>query len=149
MHKQIIGGCAVLVALFGLSCTADAAAPQVNNAEVSTGGITKVAAFVRGGFGFRGGFGPRFRGGVVVAPTIGFGFYDPWWAYPYPYPYYAPPPVVVETAPAPGYAPPADGAPLGQNWYYCNNPQGYYPYVRTCNGPWQAVPAAPNNGPQR
>jgi hypothetical protein len=31
----------------------------------------------------------------------------------------------------------------GQNWYYCNNPPGYYPYVRSCAMPWQAVPATP------
>jgi len=26
-------------------------------------------------------------------------------------------------------------------WYHCGNPQGYYPYVRMCNGPWHPVPA--------
>ncbi len=26
-------------------------------------------------------------------------------------------------------------------WYWCNDPRGYYPYVQTCNGPWQPVPA--------
>jgi hypothetical protein len=27
------------------------------------------------------------------------------------------------------------------SWYYCQNPPGYYPYIQTCNGPWQPVPA--------
>ena len=27
------------------------------------------------------------------------------------------------------------------NWYYCYNPPGYYPYVSSCYGPWQPVPA--------
>lgn len=48
--------------------------------------------------------------------------------YPYPDPYV--PPVVV--------APPATPA---QYWYYCPNPQGYYPYVPQCFAPWQPVPA--------
>lgn len=25
-------------------------------------------------------------------------------------------------------------------WYYCEDPQGYYPYVRHCAVPWQPVP---------
>jgi hypothetical protein len=25
------------------------------------------------------------------------------------------------------------------NWYYCNSPAGYYPYVTQCSGPWQQV----------
>lgn len=29
------------------------------------------------------------------------------------------------------------------DWYYCNNPDGYYPYIKTCNTAWQRVPATP------
>jgi hypothetical protein len=29
----------------------------------------------------------------------------------------------------------------GDVWYYCDAPQGYYPYVTQCMDPWQAVPA--------
>lgn len=93
---------------------------------------------------------------------VGFGF-GPWWGYPYPYapypyaypyPYYAPPPAAY----APGYAPgePDPGyatnagpgyaagptAAASGTWYYCDNPQGYYPYVQRC-GNWRAVPAQP------
>ena len=25
-------------------------------------------------------------------------------------------------------------------WYHCEDPQGYYPYVQQCNGPWEPVP---------
>lgn len=53
--------------------------------------------------------------------------------YPYPDPY-VPQTVVV--------APPA-GPPPAQSWYYCDDPQGYYPYVNTCRGAWRAVPATP------
>jgi len=66
------------------------------------------------------------------------------WVYPpyYPYPIYVPqvyapavPPVYIEQQPArtmePGY------------WYYCNETQTYYPYVRECPGPWQKVVPQP------
>jgi hypothetical protein len=42
------------------------------------------------------------------------------------------------------------------SWYYCQNPPGYYPYIQSCNGQWQQVPAGappgysqngPMNGP--
>jgi hypothetical protein len=26
-----------------------------------------------------------------------------------------------------------------QYWYYCTNPQGYYPYIRNCPGGWLIV----------
>lgn len=38
---------------------------------------------------------------------------------------------------------------LGQTYYYCDNPAGYYPYVPRCNGAWrndsgdQAIPSLP------
>ncbi|GEM_PF-921719 len=35
----------------------------------------------------------------------------------------------------------AEPASGGAYWYWCNDPRGYYPYVQTCNGPWQPVPA--------
>ena len=28
-------------------------------------------------------------------------------------------------------------------WYYCNNPAGYYPYIKTCPNGWQQVPPKP------
>jgi len=34
-------------------------------------------------------------------------------------------------------------ADYGNYWYYCRDPQGYYPYVQRCNGPWEPVPAQP------
>ena len=64
-----------------------------------------------------------------------------WYFYPtpiYPFPTYVPPAVVVQQAP-----PVPTGLPPAQFWYYCDNPQGYYPYVAACNGPWRQVPAAP------
>ncbi len=33
--------------------------------------------------------------------------------------------------------------PPAQYWYYCDSPNGYYPYVGSCGHPWQQVPATP------
>jgi hypothetical protein len=82
----------------------------------------------------------RFGWWWSVGPTWYF-FDEP----VYPYPAYAapvvvaPPPVVVQAPP-----PPVTGAPPSQFWYFCNSPQGYYPQVPNCNGPWQEVPATPS-----
>ena len=85
---------------------------------------------------YRGWWGPRFYWGapIVIAPS-------------YPYPYYdVSPPVAVQPAP-PAYAQPQQ--PQEDYWYYCRNPQGYYPYVQSCPGGWMKVvpQAAPPNAP--
>ena len=114
--------------------------------------------FRGGGFrgrGFRGGFG-GFRGGVFV----GAPFYDPFWpyygygygyglGYPYYYDYGYPRTTIIRERALPeDYLPPPDevGAPQEQLWYYCRDPQGYYPYVSQCNQAWQPVPAVPPDG---
>lgn len=72
-----------------------------------------------------------------------------WYFYPqpiYPYPTYIPEPEAVVSAPPPGAypTPPAYGVPAPPPaWYYCDNPQGYYPYVQACSSGWRQVPAAP------
>ena len=60
----------------------------------------------------------------------GLWYYYPAPIYPYPDPYVPP----YATLPPPSDAPPA-------NWYYCDNPRGYYPYVPRCYGYWHKVPA--------
>ena len=114
MRKVLLTGAAVAFAALAMAGSADAA--------------------WRGGF-----YGPHF----FFGPRIGFGLYAPLWVPPPPV-VYAPPPVVVQ----PGYvAPPAmapaPAEPDPATWYYCNNPQGYYPYVRQCSQ-WMTVPANPN-----
>ena len=81
---------------------------------------------------------------VFIAPGIVVPF-GPFWtpdpapyAYPYRYPY-AYPPVVVQPPPQ-AYVQPPPPPPM---WYYCANPQGYYPYVPHCPGGWRQVPATP------
>ena len=74
---------------------------------------------------YRRGHRPRFNvtGSVVLGP----------W---YPYYYYATLPVVIQQQP-PVYV---QAAPQPANyWYYCQNPQGYYPYVKECPGGWMKV----------
>jgi hypothetical protein len=98
----------------------------------------------RGYRAYRGGhrayWGPRtswnlgfyWGGPLVVGP--------PW----YPYGYYSPPPVIVQKQP-PVYVEPEQRS--DNYWYYCQNPQGYYPYVKSCPGGWMKVvpqPTPPN-----
>jgi hypothetical protein len=89
--------------------------------------------------------------GLAVAPVaearifVGIGV-GPWWGDPYYYaPYYAPPPVYVAPPPymPPAYVPPTSYVAPAAMWYYCDDPAGYYPYVKNCYGPWHPVPARP------
>lgn len=38
---------------------------------------------------------------------------------------------------------PAQSPAPVQYWYHCKSPEGYYPYVKTCPGGWDKVPARP------
>ncbi len=76
------------------------------------------------GYGYRGHHyrGPKyFWSGTIVIPS-------------YPYAYPAPPPVVIEKQP-PVYVQPQEE----NYWYYCPDPQGYYPYIQECAGGWMKV----------
>jgi hypothetical protein len=81
---------------------------------------------------------------------VGIYFGGPiFWPY-YPRPYYEPyyGPTTIITEPAPVYieqAPASTSAPASSSnyWYYCNNPDGYYPYVKECPGGWQKVAPQP------
>jgi hypothetical protein len=67
--------------------------------------------------------------------------YPPAYAAPYP-PAYAPPyqpPYPQAAAPLPPSGPPQAAA----SWDYCDNPEGYYPYVQNCTVQWRPVPATP------
>jgi hypothetical protein len=86
-------------------------------------------------------FGHRFHG--FIGPRIGVSigpYWDPYWT-PYAYPPVViapPPPVSVQPAP-----PVAVQPPIPPSWYYCDYPQGYYPYVRQCPGGWRPVAPTP------
>jgi hypothetical protein len=92
----------------------------------------------------------HFRGHVGVYLGVPFPYYPYYAPYytPYPpyYPYYPPAAVVppqpqayVEQSPARA----APGQQAGGYWYHCDKPEGYYPYVKSCPGGWQAVVPSP------
>ena len=94
-------------------------------------------------------WGPRWywRGSVVLRPWYPYYYgprypyyYGPW----YPY-YYAPPPFIAQDQPGIYVQPEQQPADY---WYYCKDPQGYYPYVKKCPDGWmKVVPevSPPNN----
>lgn len=105
-----------------------------------------------GGWGWRGGGWGWWGPGVA----IGVGLAAPFWGYPYGYPYsYAypysygypaySPPVVIESSPQTYIQ---QDTQAQQYWYYCQNPQGYYPYVSECPGGWQPVSPQPPSPPR-
>ena len=49
------------------------------------------------------------------------------------------PPVVSQPSQQLSIQPPASPP----SWYYCDKPQGYYPYVQACPGGWRAVAPTP------
>ena len=104
--------------------------------------------------------------GVALADHVhrhsGIGFYDgdPYGLhYPYPYypyyPNYAYPPVVVPQQPPYVYieqesSQQASQQPAPQQkyyWYHCDNPEGYYPYIKECPSGWQKVLPQPPSQP--
>ena len=77
--------------------------------------------FGHGGHGF---IGPSF--GVSVWP-----YWDSYWApYAVPSVFVTPPPQVYVQ-------------PTPPTWYYCDDPQGYYPYVQQCPSGWRPVAPIP------
>ncbi|MGA0795104.1 MAG: hypothetical protein ACO3P0_03345 [Quisquiliibacterium sp.] len=90
-----------------------------------------------------------YLGGPVIMPGP---YYYPYPRLAYPgWPYYGYPPPVV-TVPIPsappvyverGPDPAAPAQPAAASWYWCQQPQGYYPNVTECPGGWISVPARP------
>ena len=145
--KKIAVTAVVIIAVF-------LAAPLSSDAGRSHGhGAKGVKAGYHGRVGYYGGWrGHRvYRGpGAYWGPRTSWnlGFYwggplvvgPPW----YPYGYYSPPPVIVQQQP-PVYVEPEQRS--DNYWYYCQNPQGYYPYVKSCPDGWMKVvpqPTPPN-----
>jgi hypothetical protein len=113
-------------------------------------------SFAGGSHGGHGGHGGGWHGGHSHG-SVGFYFGVPL-AAPYYYPYYSYyPPAYSYYYGAPVYygdpgapAAPANyiqrdnaAGPPGGYWYYCRDPQGYYPQIRECPTPWEQVPAQP------
>ena len=114
-------------------------------------------------FGYYG-FGMPFNSfGFYSGRGVGIGFYNSYTGFgPYRYfePYYPlggywatspvfSSPMVLAPTRAPTYiqrnevSGPAQ-AQQRNYWYYCRNPEGYYPYVKQCSGQWIKVPPQPS-----
>lgn len=72
-----------------------------------------------------------------------FFYSQPVYPYPDPYAYVPTQTIVVQPSPPQTIAP----QPAQQLWYFCASANGYYPYVPSCPGGWQAVPATPTHAP--
>ena len=90
------------------------------------------------------GWGPGW--GPVLGLGLGLGLWE--LSHPYYSGYYYPPPVVIQQQSpdvyiqsAPQFAPAPSPEPA--YWYYCPDPQGYYPYVKQCLKGWMKVVPTP------
>ena len=93
------------------------------------------------------GYRPSYGYYGYYGPSVGVYFGAPWYwsapyygyAYPYAWGYpayrYVPP----LAADPPAYVEKPADAPAGGAWYYCEDPQGYFPHVARCNRPWIEV----------
>ena len=104
----------------------------------------------RGGghFGHGGGHFGHGGGHAEFGLFIGPGLWWPGWWDPYPYyPYYPSPPVIVQQ-PSELYVQPAPQVETPGYWYFCQEPQGYYPYVKKCPKGWIKVVPPENRPPE-
>jgi hypothetical protein len=94
------------------------------------------------------------RGGWGWGPALGVGLFGlglweisrPYYSYPY-YSYPAP---VVQQPLQEIYVQPAPQQPATTGyWYFCQNPEGYYPYVKQCPDGWMKVVPSPPPPPQQ
>lgn len=98
-----------------------------------------------GGFGHFGGYRGYYGGYGGLYYGLGYPYYGYGAGYGYPYLYYSPSAAYMQQTPQTYIqqaAPVAQQNPSGF-WYYCNNPEGYYPSVKTCSNGWQQVPPTP------
>jgi hypothetical protein len=85
--------------------------------------------------------------GIDIVVPLGWRHYPPPYYSPPPYYYppsyyYPPPPMFVSPPQPPVYIeqPPAEPvAPPQSYWYYCTDPQGYYPTIKECPEGWLKV----------
>lgn len=106
----------------------------------SSGGHSHGHSHIYLGFNYGGFYDPGFYG-------YGYPFYGYGYGYPFYYPpYYAYPPTVIIPTEPPVYIQKEQSQPAQPQanfWYYCANPDGYYPYVKKCPNGWQPVSPHP------
>lgn len=93
-----------------------------------------------GGWGWYG-FGLGVATGALLSYPYYYQPYYPYYSRAYYYPYrYAPATQMIVRERTytrePGYS-------AGDTWYFCRAANAYYPYVRSCAGGWEKVPAVP------
>jgi hypothetical protein len=89
------------------------------------------------------GHGPRVGVGIWLGPGWGPGWRGPNY-YPSYYQYYpAEPPIVIQQQPEVYVQPSPETEKQQIYWYYCKDPQGYYPYVKRCPNGWMKVVPSP------
>jgi len=102
-----------------------------------------------------GGYYPGYYGSGMYGPGVwspgfygyrSYGYGNPFFMSP---PVYVVPPPVITSVRPPVYIqkqesqPPQPTQPRAGYWYYCQNPAGYYPTVRSCAQGWIPVPPQP------
>lgn len=93
-----------------------------------------------------GGYYPGFYGSGFYGPSF-YGYRS--YGYPDPFfnrPFYSYPPTVVVPVTPPVYIQREQPQPVQQQtnyWHYCQNPEGYYPYVKSCPDGWLQVAPQP------
>ena len=102
------------------------------------------------GYGWGGGYwGARYGWGWgwYGWPLVYAGAYT--WGYPYAYNAWSYPVdttvYIQQESPALTYTPLPQQSSANSFWYYCVDPAGYYPYVKSCNKSWMQV--VPQNNP--
>ena len=144
MKKTICIALAIMALVLGGSLSGYAARGG-HGGGGNVGGGHGGSAFVGGGHGggWHGGgwHGGRWHGGGW------YGWWGPWWwGYPYYYPYYPyySAPLVVEPPETETYVQPEPQQEEPSYWYFCRNPEGYYPNVKKCPNGWlRVVPSQP------
>ena len=84
------------------------------------------------------------HGGWGWGPALGLGLFGlGLWELSQPHYYSYPAPIVQEPLEE-IYVQPAPPQPATTGyWYYCRNPEGYYPYVKQCPDGWMKVVPSP------
>jgi hypothetical protein len=117
---------------------------------VLIGSMSSNSVWARGGHGGGWGHGGGYYSGIGLGLGLGYGL--GYYGGSYYSPYYAYPPAVVTVPVAPPVYIQQAPAVVQQNpsgfWYYCNNPQGYYPYIKQCPDGWQQVDPIPPSMPR-
>jgi len=89
--------------------------------------------------------GGHGHGGWGWGPALGLGLFGlGLWEISQPHYYYSYPAPVVQQPIQEIYVQPAPQQPATNGyWYYCQSPEGYYPYVKQCPRGWMKVVPSP------